>query len=113
MHFWVCKFPRPTCTPPFYYYVIIFANIFLFISNLGCSLSMFNRLKVQPNRYLSDISSSSEGSLGQTDGNANSSSIFDTRTTTRGEKVRRKFCRRMEFFLSKGGSCSYDDERIG
>jgi hypothetical protein len=74
---------------------------------------MFNRLKVQPNRYLSDISSSSEGSSGQTNGNVTSSSRFDTRTTTRGEKVRRKFRRCMEFFLSKGGSCSYDDESIG
>jgi hypothetical protein len=31
----------------------------------------------------------------------------------RDEKVRRKFCRCMEFFLAEGGSCSYDDEGIG
>jgi hypothetical protein len=41
------------------------------------------------------------------------SSRYDTQTRTRGEKVRRKFRRRMEFFLVEGGSCSYDDESIG
>jgi hypothetical protein len=71
------------------------------------------RLKVQPNRYLSDISSSSEGSLGKIEGNVTASSRYDTQTRTRGEKVRRKFRRRMEFFLAEGGSCSYDDESIG
>jgi hypothetical protein len=71
------------------------------------------QLKVQPNRYLSDISSSSEESLGQIEGNVTASSRYDKQTRTRGEKVRRKFCRRMEFFLAEGGSCSYDDESIG
>jgi hypothetical protein len=33
--------------------------------------------------------------------------------STRGEKVRRKFHRCMEFFIVEGGSCSYDDESIG
>ena len=43
-----------------------------------------------------------------------SSRSYDMRTrTTRGEKVRRKFCRHMEIFLAEGGSCSYDDESIG
>jgi hypothetical protein len=41
------------------------------------------------------------------------SSRFDRRRRTRGEKVRRKFRRQMEFFLAEGGSCSYDDESIG
>ena len=50
------------------------------------------QLKVQPNRYLSDISSSSEESLGQMeDGNATASSRYDKKTRTRGEKVRIKF----------------------
>jgi hypothetical protein len=71
------------------------------------------QLKVQPNRYLSNISSSSEEILGQIEGNVIASSRYDTQTRTRGEKVRRKFCRRMEFFLAEGGSCSYDDESIG
>ena len=31
----------------------------------------------------------------------------------KGENIGRKFRRRMEFFFSKGGSCSYDDESIG
>ena len=32
---------------------------------------------------------------------------------TRGEKIRRKFNKHMKFFLSQGGSCSYDDETKG
>jgi hypothetical protein len=68
------------------------------------------QLKVQPNRYLSDISSLSEESLGKIEGNAAASSRYDKQTRTRGEKVRIKFCRRMKFFLAEGGSCSYDDE---
>jgi hypothetical protein len=71
------------------------------------------QLKVQPNMYLSNISSSSEESLGQIEaGNANVSCRYDKQTRTRGEKVKIKFCRRMKFFLAKGGSCSYDDESI-
>jgi hypothetical protein len=71
------------------------------------------QLKVQPNRYMSDISSSSEESLGQIEGNVTASSRYDKQTRTRGEKVRRKFCRRMEFFLFEGESCSYDNKSIG
>jgi hypothetical protein len=71
------------------------------------------QLKVQPNRYLSDISSSSEERLEQIEvGNANSSHRYDKKTRTRGAKVKIKFCRRMKFFLVEGGSCSYDDESI-
>ena len=72
------------------------------------------QLKVQPNRYLSDISSSSEKILRQIEaGNVSESSRYDKKIRTRGEKVRIKFCRCMKFFLAKGGSWSYDDERIG
>jgi hypothetical protein len=59
----------------------------------------FDGLQVQPNRYLSDLSSLSEESSGR-------------RRATRGEKIRRKFHRCMEFFLAEGGSCSYDAESI-
>ena len=45
------------------------------------------QLKVQPNRYLSDISPPSEETLGQIEGNATASSRYDTQTRTRGEKV--------------------------
>jgi hypothetical protein len=72
------------------------------------------KLKVQPNRYMSDISLSSEESLGKIEvGNATASSRYDKKTRTRGEKVKIKFCRRMKCFLAEGGSCSYDDESIG
>jgi hypothetical protein len=72
------------------------------------------QLKVQPNRYLSNISLSSEEILGQIEsGNATASSKYDKKTRTRGEKVRIKFCRCMKSFLAEGGSCAYDDESIG
>ena len=32
--------------------------------------------------------------------------------TTGGENVKRKFCRCIELFVVKGGSCCYDDENI-
>jgi hypothetical protein len=63
--------------------------------------------------YLLDISSSSEEILGKIEGNATASSRYDNQTRTRGEKVRGKFCTCMKMFLAEGGSCSYDDERIG
>jgi hypothetical protein len=34
-------------------------------------------------------------------------------TSTRSEKVRKRFCIRMQFFIANGGSCNYDVERIG
>jgi hypothetical protein len=61
---------------------------------------------------MSYISSSSEGILGKIEENVTASSRYDMQTRTRGEKVRRKFCRRMEFSIVEGGSCSYDDESI-
>ena len=38
--------------------------------------------------------------------------ISNRTISTRGEKVRRKFRRCMEIFLSAEGSCDYDNERI-
>ena len=65
------------------------------------------QLKVQPNRHLSNIYSSSEERLGQIEAeNATASSRYDKQTRTRGEKVRIKFCRCMNLFLVEGGSCS-------
>jgi hypothetical protein len=72
------------------------------------------KLKVQPNRYMLDSSSSSEEILGQIEvRNVTTSSRYDKKTRTRGEKVRIKFCRRTKLFPVEGGSCSYDDESIG
>jgi hypothetical protein len=72
------------------------------------------KLKVQPNMYLSYIYSSSKEILGQIEArNVTSSSRYDKKTRTRGEKVGIKFCRRMKFFLAEGRSCSYDDDIIG
>jgi hypothetical protein len=72
------------------------------------------KLKVQPNRYLPNISSLSEERLGQIEVVVvTTSSRYDKQIRTRGEKVRIKFCRRRKLFLAEGGSCSYDDESIG
>jgi hypothetical protein len=60
---------------------------------------------------LSDLSSLSEGSSGRIEENE-TSSTSNRRRSTRGEKIRRKFHKRMDFFLVKGGSCSYDHESI-
>jgi hypothetical protein len=62
--------------------------------------------------YLSDLSSSSEGSSGRLEESETSSRPKRGRST-RCQKIRRKFHKRMEFFLVEGGSCSYDDETIG
>src|SRR5713226_8771877 len=69
-------------------------------------------VQVDPNRYLSDLSSSSEGSLGRLEESETSSRSTWARST-RCQKIRRKFDKRMNFFLQGGGSCSYDDEIVG
>jgi len=60
---------------------------------------------------LSDLSSLSEGSSGRIEENE-TSSMSNRRRSTRGEKIKRKFHKHMDFFLGKGGSCSYDHESI-
>jgi len=61
--------------------------------------------------YLSDLSLSSEGISSRIE-ESETYSRYNRQRSTRGEKIRRKFHRRMEFFLAKGGPCSYDDESI-
>jgi hypothetical protein len=60
---------------------------------------------------LLDLYSLSEGSSGSIE-ESETSSRSNRQISTRGEKIRRKFHRCMEIFLAKGGSCSYDHERI-
>ena len=67
---------------------------------------------VEPNKYLSDLSYSSEGSLGRIEESETSSRSTRARST-RCQKIRRKFNKRMKCFLKWGGSCSYDDETVG
>jgi hypothetical protein len=59
---------------------------------------------------MSDLSSLIEG-ISRGRGESVMSNTSNRVRSTRGEKVRRKFCRRVELFLV-GGSCSYDDESI-
>lgn len=68
---------------------------------------------VQLNRYLSELSSSlSEGRSTRLD--ESETSIRPKRVrSTRCQKIRSKFNKRMEYFLAEGGSCSYEDETIG
>ena len=58
------------------------------------------------------MSSLSEGILGRRE--ESETSIRSTRArSTRCQKIRRKFNKRMNFFLKGEGSCSYDDETMG
>ena len=66
----------------------------------------------EPNRYLSDLSSSSEGSLGRLEESETSSRSTRARST-RCHKIRRKFNKCMEFFVRGVRSRSYDDEIVG
>ena len=67
---------------------------------------------VEPNRYLSYLSSWSERILGRIEESEASNRSIRARST-RCQNIRRKIIKRMEFFLGRGGSCSYDDETIG
>ena len=69
-------------------------------------------VQVEPNRYLSDLCSFSEGSLGRLEESETSSRSTRARST-RCQNIIRKFNKRMNFFLKGGGSCSYDDETVG
>ena len=69
-------------------------------------------VQVEPNRYLSDLSSSRKEILGRLEESETSSRSTRARST-RCQKIRRKFNKHMEFFLVGGGSCLYDDETIG
>ena len=69
-------------------------------------------VQVEPNRYLSDLSFSSEGILGRIE-ESETSSRSGRSKSSRCQKIRRKFNKRMDFFLAEEGSCSYDDETIG
>jgi len=61
---------------------------------------------------LSYLSSSSEGISGGREENV-TLITYNKAISTRGEKVRKKIHRCMEFFLTEGGSHSYENERIG
>ena len=75
-------------------------------------MNFFPMVQVEPNMYLSDISSSSVGNFVRLD--ESETSNRSTRViSTRYQKIRRKFHKHMECFLVEGGSCSYDDETIG
>ena len=69
-------------------------------------------VQIEPNRYLSDLSSSTEGSLGRLEESETSSRSTRARST-RCQKIKRKFNKRMKFFLKGGGPCSYDDNTMG
>ena len=75
-------------------------------------LNFFPMVQVEPNMYVSDISSSSKGSsvrLDESETSSRSTRVISTRC----QNIKRKFHKCMEFFLAEGGSCSYDDETIG
>ena len=69
-------------------------------------------VQVEPNRYFSDLYSSSEGSLGRLEESETYSSSARA-ISTRCQKIIRKIYKLLELFLTEKGSCSYDGEIIG
>ena len=59
-----------------------------------------------------DLFSLSEGNMG-IDKYGETCTTSMKERQTRGQKIIRKFNKCMQFFLSQGGSCSYDDETKG
>ena len=69
-------------------------------------------VQVEPNKYLSGLSSSSEGSLGRLE-ESETSSRSKRERSTRCQKIRRKFNKHMKFSRKGEASCFYDDETVG
>ena len=78
----------------------------------GSYMNFFPMVQVEPNMYLSYFSSSSEGSSVRLD-KSETFSRYTRVISTRCQKIRRKFHKRIEWFLTEGGLCSYNDETIG
>ena len=78
----------------------------------GCENISFDGLQDPPNSYLLDLYTLIEGNEGMVDESSTCTMTKMGRLTI-GQKIRKKFNKCMQFFLAKGGSCSYDDERQG
>ena len=72
----------------------------------------FDQNRVPMNRYLSDLSSSSEENVGMEE-ESETFSMSKSRRLTQGQNIIKKFNKPMKFILSQGGSCSYNDESKG
>ena len=103
-------------------YIVIWIESYKFIT---CLLSLylqnisllqlylsFDGLQVPQNKYLSYLYSSSEGNARIEEDSETCSRSMKERQT-RGQKIRRKFNKHMQFHLAQGGSFSYDDETKG
>lgn len=88
---------------PFFSLSGISSCFITFISMLTCNMDTLDGLQVQPKRYMSDLSSSCKGSLSRVD-EGQTFSMSNRQRSTRGEKIRRKFNRCVEFFIIKRGS---------
>ena len=77
-----------------YKYIHVFADIFLLFAKFFSAM-----VQVEPNRYMSDASSSSEGSFGRLEESETSSRSTRARST-RCQKIRRKFNKCIESFLT-------------
>ena len=75
-------------------------------------ISFLATVQVEPNRYLLDLSSSTEGILGRLEKSETSSRSTRARST-RCQKIKRKFDKHMKYFLKGGGPGSYDDKTVG
>jgi hypothetical protein len=69
---------------------------------------------VPPNRYLLDLSSSSDDQYIVREVESETCCTRSTSSrSTRLEKIRKRFCIRMQFFIANRGLCNYDAESIG
>ena len=75
----------------------VFVGIFLLFAKFFLAM-----VKVEENRYLSELSSSSEGILGRLE-ESETSNRYTRAISTRCQKIKRKFHKHMNFFLLKGG----------
>ena len=73
------------------------------------SISLILWILVSPNRHLFDLSSSTEENM-EIEDKSETSSRSKIGRSTRGQNIRKKFNKHMQFFLAQRGSCSYDDE---
>jgi hypothetical protein len=71
-------------------------------------------VSVPPNRYLSNLYSSSDDQdiLREVESDTCCTRSTGSRST-RSEKVGKIICMRMKFFIANRGSCNYDAKRIG
>ena len=84
------------------FFLISLSKFFCWYFSMLMPIIFLAMVQVEPNMYFSDLSSSSEGSLGRLE-ESETSSRYTRAISTRCQKIRRKFYKRMECFLTERG----------